>query len=336
VHNFSLMLGKGPVTNAVAQAQWAEEHGFTGVWVGEGRLSKDAITPMAMIAASTSRIKIGSGILPYRTRNAALLAVTFKTLDTVAPGRMRMGLGPWWEPLATRTGLANRKPLVAMREIVTVCTQLLAGKTVTFKGEFVDVEDIRFDDDTDDDGRAYDVPIYIGAVRWGMVRLSGEIARGPLLDFLVPVSYTAKAVEVAAEGAAAAGRSLEDLEVPQLIATSIDDDDPAAAVDDCRRFLTQYIAQQPHITEFSGADPEQIARIKSIAGWPATQATITEAMAYCPDELVRSVCACGTSAEALDKIGEYVDAGCTEPAITPLSPDPMRTLSALAAKAGLG
>ena len=335
MHEFSLMLGKGPLSSAVAQAQWAEDHGFVGVWVGEGRLSKDAITPMAMIAQSTSRIKIGSGIVPYRTRNVALLAVTFKTLDTVAPGRIRMGLGPWWEPLASRTGLPNTTPLVAMREIIGVCSELLAGETVTFKGDFVDVEDIRFDDEADDDGRAYDVPIYIGAVRWGMVRLSGEIARGPLLDFLVPVSYTERAVEVVAEGAAIAGRSMDEIEIPQLIACSIDDDDPASAVDDCRRFLTQYIAQQSHITEFSGADPDQIARIKAVVGWPATQASIEEAMAFCPDELVRSVCACGTATDALDKIAEYVDAGCTEPAITTLSPDPLRTLSFLAAKAGL-
>src|ERR1700712_677883 len=218
MHQFTAVLGRGHLKESVAQAQWAEAHGYTGVWVGEGRLSKDAVTPMAMIAAATERIKIGSGILPYRTRNAALLAVTFKTLDTVAPGRMRLGLGPWWEPLATRTGLANRAPLVAMREIVTVCTELLAGKTVSFHGEFVNVDEIRFDDDIDDDGRSYDVPIYIGAVRWGMVRLSGEISRGPLLDFLVPTSYTKRAVEVVAEGAAIAGRSMDEIEIPQFIA----------------------------------------------------------------------------------------------------------------------
>lgn len=322
-------------SHVVSQAQWAEEHGFTGVWVGEGRLATSAIIPMSLIAANTSRVKIGSGILPYRTRNAALLAVTFKTLDDLAPGRMRLGLGPWWEPLATRTGLVNRKPLKAMREVITVCRELLAGRTVTYHGEFVDVSDIRFDGPDDDDGKAYPVPIYIGAVRMGMVQLSGEIADGVLLDFLVPPSYNVEAMEAVRKGAALSGRSLEGFEVPQLIAASIDDADPATAVDDCRAFLTQYIAQQPHITETCGADPELIDAIKAELAWPATKAEVRHTMRLVPDSLVHSVCACGTATQALDKIMEWVDAGCTEPAITPLSADPLQTLEALAKAANL-
>lgn len=319
----------------VAQGVWAEEHGFEGVWVGEGRLATSAVIPMTLIAANTKRIKVGSGILPYRTRNAALLAVTFKTLDDLAPGRMRLGLGPWWEPLATRTGLPNRKPLLAMREVITVCRELLAGRSVTFKGEFVDVDDIRFDGPDDDDGRAYPVPIYIGAVRMGMVQLSGEIADGVLLDFLVPPSYNVEAMDAVRRGAAISGRSLDGFEVPQLVAASIDDNDPASAVDDCRAFLTQYIAQQPHITETCGAEPELIDAIKAELRWPATKAEIRHTMRLVPDSLVHSVCACGTSTQALDKISEWVDAGCTEPAITSLSPRPIDTLEALAKAANL-
>jgi 5,10-methylenetetrahydromethanopterin reductase len=319
----------------VGQAKWAESHGFDAVWVGEGRLATSAVIPMTLIAANTSRVKIGSGILPYRTRNAALLAVTFKTLDDLAPGRMRLGLGPWWEPLATRTGLANRKPLQAMREVITVARELLAGQTVSFSGEFVQVDGIRFDGPADDDGKAYPVPIYIGAVRMGMVALSGEIADGVLLDFLVPPSYNVDAMAAVRRGAERSGRSLDDFEVPQLIACSIDDADPAGAIDDCRAFLTQYIAQQPHITETCGADPELIAAIKAELGWPATKAEVRHTMRLVPDSLVHSVCAAGTAVQALDKIGEWVEAGCTEPVITPLSPDPLTTLDALARKANL-
>ena len=109
--NLDLPGGFGDI---VAQAQWAEDHGFAGVWFGEGRLANSAIVPMTLVAANTNGIKIGSGILPYRTRNVALMAVTWKTLDDLAPGRMRCGLGGWWEPLATRCGLPTVKPLKAM------------------------------------------------------------------------------------------------------------------------------------------------------------------------------------------------------------------------------
>ena len=319
----------------VGQAQWAEEHGFKGVWVGEGRLVTNAIVPITLIASNTKRIKVGSGILPYRTRNAALMAVTWKTLDDLAPGRMRLGLGGWWEPLATRCGLPNSKPLKAMREVITVTKGMLAGGLVTYHGEFVDVEDVKFDGPTDDDDHSYPVPIFIGAVRMGMCRLSGEIADGVLLDFLVPPSYTSLAMEAIREGAAKSGRSLDDFEVPQLIAVSANDDDPQAAIDDCKAFLTQYLAQQPHISEFSGADEELLAEIKSILGWPATKAEITEAMKLVPNELTQSVAACGTTTDVLDKIAEWVDHGCTEPVITPLGDDPFDTLNSIAQKANL-
>ena len=333
--DFGLMIGSASSKEAVAQAQWAEERGFAGAWVGEGRLVSNAVVPMTLIAANTERIKIGSGILPYRTRNVGLLAVTFKTLDDLAPGRMRMGLGPWWEPLASRTGLPNKKPLKAMREVITVSRELLAGHTVTYDGEFVDVEDIRFDSPQDDDGRSYPVPIYIGAVRFGMVQLAGEIADGVLLDFLVPPSYVEEAVQSATKGAAISGRSMSTFEVPQLIAVSSNNADPKSAVQDCKAFLTQYMAQQSHITEFCGADPELIAAVKAIVGWPTTQASITEAMALVPDALVRSVSACGTAVEVLDKVGEYVAAGTTEAVLTPMGADGFRTLSEIADVASL-
>ena len=319
----------------VGQAQWAEEHGFEGVWVGEGRLATNAVVGITLIAANTQRIKVGSGILPYRTRNAALMAVTWKTLDDLAPGRMRLGLGGWWEPLATRCGLPNAKPLKAMREVITVTKGMLAGEMVTHHGEFVDVDSVKFDGPTDDDGRAYPVPIYIGAVRMGMCRLAGELADGVLLDFLVPPSYNDLAMAAVRDGAKASGRSLDGFDVPQLIAASIDDDDPQKAIDDCKEFLTQYIAQQPHIAEFCGAEPELVAKIQSILGWPATKAEVRDAMGLVSNEITQQVAACGTTTQALDKINEWSDHGCTEAVITPLGADAFGTLDQLAAKANL-
>ncbi|HAF67624.1 MAG TPA: LLM class flavin-dependent oxidoreductase [Acidimicrobiaceae bacterium] len=325
----------GGFGSIVGQAQWAEEHGFRGVWVGEGRLATNAVVAISLIAANTKQINIGSGILPYRTRNAALLAVTWKTLDDLAPGRMRLGLGGWWEPLATRCGLPNHRPLKAMREVITVVKGMLRGDEVTYKGEFVDVDQVKFDGPTDDDGHSYPVPIYIGAVRMGMCQLAGEIADGVLLDFLVPPSYNDLAMEAVRRGAKISGRSMNDFDVPQLIAASVDDKEPQKAIDDCKEFLTQYIAQQPHIAEFCGAEPELVARIQETLGWPATKADIRRGMALVSNELTQRVAACGTTSQALDKMVEWNDHGCTEGVITPLGTDAFETLDQLAGKANL-
>ena len=83
-------------------SQYAEERGFDAVWQADSRLVRDAVVPMAAIAAVTSTIKVGSGVVDCWTRNPARLASTFSTLDDLAPGRILLGIGAWWEPLASR------------------------------------------------------------------------------------------------------------------------------------------------------------------------------------------------------------------------------------------
>lgn len=318
------------ISESVELSQRAEALGFESVWMGEGRLMGNIIPHMTMALAGTSRINIGTGVLPYRTRNVGLLAATFKTLEEFAPGRVRMGIGAWWEPLATRVGLPNKKPLTAMREIVHVSRELLAGKTVTFQGELVDVTGIRFDSPQDDDGRAYDVPIYLGAVGFKMLALAGEMCDGVLLDFLVPPTYTEDALAAVRRGAEKSDRSLDAFDVPQLVACAVNDEDPRSAVDECKAFLTQYLAQQPHISEYAGADPELIAEIKSSVGWPSTKAAVWKAMELVPDDLIHSVSACGTTAQVVEKIEAYADAGITEAVLCPRGDNQMETITKVA------
>src|SRR5215475_11067991 len=85
-----------PLRDGMRYAQLAEERGFEAVWQAESRLVREATVPMAAFAAVTSRIKVGSGVVPIWTRNVGLLAATFSILDELAPGRVMLGLGAWW------------------------------------------------------------------------------------------------------------------------------------------------------------------------------------------------------------------------------------------------
>ncbi|HEX2621880.1 MAG TPA: LLM class flavin-dependent oxidoreductase, partial [Phototrophicaceae bacterium] len=148
--------------DAIKHVQYAELRGFEAVWQAESRLARDATIPMAAYAASTTRIKIGSGVMNHWTRNAATIATTFLTLDDLAPDRIMCGLGTWWEPLAQKTGINRSKPLLAMREVVSTVRALLAHQRITFRGEFVQLDDVMLDVIY---GRREprQVPIYIGA-----------------------------------------------------------------------------------------------------------------------------------------------------------------------------
>ncbi|MEL6149862.1 MAG: LLM class flavin-dependent oxidoreductase, partial [Chloroflexota bacterium] len=100
---------------AIKYVQYAEEKGFEAVWQAESRLVRDAIVPMAAFAATTTKIKIGSGVVNNWTRNTAVMAATFLTLDDLAQDRILYGVGAWWDPLAKNVGINRRKPLTAMR-----------------------------------------------------------------------------------------------------------------------------------------------------------------------------------------------------------------------------
>src|SRR5687767_12695418 len=113
-----------PIRDGMQYAQYAEQRGFEAVWQAESRLVRDAIVPMAAFAAVTERIKIGSGVVNNWTRNAALLAATYLTLDDLAPDRVILGIGAWWDPLARNVGIRRSKPLKAMREVITVVRDL--------------------------------------------------------------------------------------------------------------------------------------------------------------------------------------------------------------------
>jgi len=299
--------------------QYAEEKGFEAVWQAESRLVRDAIVPMAAYAAVTERIKVGSGVINNWTRNIGLLAATFLTLDDLAPGRIICGMGAWWDPLAANVGIERRKPLTAMRETVEILRRLLNMERVTFDGEFVHVDGIELDV-VHGRREPRDVQIMVGATGPKMMELTGEIADGAVLNYCVPPDYNDQALELLEKGAEKAGRTLDDLDRPQLVVCSVDMDEEVA-IDTTRELLTQYLAQQPHIAKASGTPQSVVEQIQSILGWPATHEQIQQAKHFVPDDLIHRITASGTPEQARAKVQEYIGHGATCPILYPVGGD---------------
>jgi 5,10-methylenetetrahydromethanopterin reductase len=299
--------------------RYAEEKGFEAVWQAESRLVRDAVVPMAAYAAVSNRIKIGSGVINNWTRNIGLLAATYLTLDDLAPDRIICGIGAWWDPLAINVGIDRRKPLTAMRETVEILRRLLNLERVTFHGEFVHVDGIELDV-VHGRREPRNVPIMIGATGDKMMEMTGEIADGVVLNYCVPPEYNDRALELLQKGAKKAGRTLDDVDRPQLVVCSVDHD-REKAIDSTRELLTQYLAQQPHIAKASGVSPEVVNEIQSILGWPATKEQIRQAKHFVPDELIYRITASGTPEEARSKVQEYINHGCTSPILYPVGGD---------------
>jgi 5,10-methylenetetrahydromethanopterin reductase len=297
-------------------AKYAEAAGFEAVWQAESRLVRDCIVPMAAFASHTTTLKVASGVTNNWTRNIGLLAATFLTLDDLAEDRIICGIGAWWDPLASKVGINRRKPLSAMRETVEVLRRLLAGENVTFHGEFHHVTDIQLDVVHGRKGPR-NVPIYIGATGMKMMEMTGEIADGACLNYLVHPDYNLRAMDALERGAKKAGKSIDDIDRPQLMICSVDDD-RKKALDGARKMMTQYLGQQPHLMKASGVSQELLDDIHQVLTWPATDEQIEAAMHLVPDDVVQMCTASGSPEEVKAKVREYVDNGCTCPILYPL------------------
>jgi len=305
-----------PIREGMEYVQYAEKKGFDAVWQADSRLVRDAIVPMSAFAAVSDTIKIGSGVVDCWTRNPARLAATFSTLDDLAPGRVILGIGAWWDPLAQKVGVSRDKPLRAMREIITSVRALLANETVTFQGEFVHLDGVELDY-VYQDRRPKEVPIYLGATGMQMMELAGEIADGVVLNYLVSPDYNRKAIEHLAIGAQKSGRNWEDIDRPQLVVCSVHEDRDTA-IDMARLMVTQYLGQQPHIMKASGVPQSLLDKVGEVLTWPATHDQVVAASRLVPDEIVQMLTASGTADDARKKVSEYIADGATCPILYPL------------------
>ncbi|HMK96536.1 MAG TPA: LLM class flavin-dependent oxidoreductase, partial [Acidimicrobiales bacterium] len=248
--------------------------------------------------------------------NPARLAATFSTLDDLAPGRVILGLGAWWDPLARKVGISRAHPLTVMREVVTVTRALLNNETVTFHGKHVHLDGVELDY-VYQERRPKDVPVYIGATGMQMLQLSGEIADGVVLNYLVPAEYNDRAMEHIQVGLDRSGRKLAGFDRPQLVVCSVHEDEKTA-LDMARLMVTQYLGQQPHIMAASGVPQSLLDAVGQVLTWPATHDQVEAASKLVPDEVVRMLTASGTPAQARDRVREYMAHGSTGPILYPL------------------
>jgi 5,10-methylenetetrahydromethanopterin reductase len=297
---------------SIKLVHYAETRGFDSVWQAETRLTRDAIVPMAAYAATTTRIKIGAGVINNWTRNPALIASTFLTLDDLAPDRVMLGLGAWWDPLASQVGINRTKPLLAMREVVNAVRGLLTMQRVSMQGEFVRLRDVQLTA-TQDYNHPRNVPIYIAATGPRMMAVAGEIADGVLLNHLVSPVYNEGAMQQLEIGATKAGRSLADIDRPQIIVCSVSRDNPEQAINQARRLVTHYMRQQPNIMLASGVPQRVLDEVFQVLPPNPTEQQLQDAMTLVPDDVVHLVTASGTPAQARAKVREYIAAGATYP-----------------------
>jgi len=319
------MQDKHPIRYEIEMVKYAEEKGFSEIWQADTRLARDCVVMMSAFLAETKRLRFGSGVLPIWTRNPAVIAATWSTMWELGgrlngQGRVMLGLGAWWEPIASRVGVKRERSLRAMREHVEALRQLFSMEEVSYDGEFVKLDRVKLDVAYGDISPR-DIPLYIGATGPKMLELAGEICDGVVLNYVVSVEYIRNAVELVRQGAEKAGKTLNDVDRPELLVCCLSDDDPDAAMMEGKALVAYYLGTEPHIMKASNVDEDLIKMVQEFVGWPATEADYRRAAQIIPDDVVRNLMAVGTSQQCRTKVAEYIAAGVTCPILYPMMDD---------------
>jgi F420-dependent oxidoreductase-like protein len=304
----------------------AESLGYSCISMGES-WGEDALTSLAQLAAVTTRIRIGTSIVPVFARSPANLAMTALNMDRMSQGRFFLGLGTSGRlVIEDLHGERFAKPLTRMREYIDIVRKAARGERLDHDGEFFKTKrfQLRFPP-----YRA-NLPIYIAALSPPSLRLTGELADGWLPIFLAPSRMTAAVVELKA-GAEAAGRSLRDIVISPQVSIYVTDD-VAAARDRERPHIAFYIGgmgvfyhQYMHRIGF-GADADRVREAFAARDRDGAARLVT-------DEMVDAMTILGTPAQCREQLQRFFDAGVQEVRLVFNEPDKERYLQALRAMA---
>lgn len=285
--NAGLVIPRGNAATFVERVTQAEERGVRMVWSTVGGPTADPVTAFAAAGAATERVGLGTSVVPTYPRHPVALAGQAIALDDLAPGRIRLGVGPSHKPtIEGAFGLPMGKPLDHLREYVAILRALLWEGSVDFAGDYYTVKSA-----LPDTVPAPRIPIPISALRPNAFHLAGEIADGAI-SWVTPIDYlTQTALPALRAGAEKAGRARPPLiaHVPVAVTT---DRDAARAV-----FRTQFAVY--------GKLPFYAAMFEG-AGYPVT------ATGEMTDELVDVLAVSGSPEEIRTRLEGILAAGIDE------------------------
>ena len=304
----------------------AEELGYSCITMGES-WGEDALTSLAQLAAVTTRIRIGTSIVPVFARSPANLAMAALNMDRMSQGRFFLGLGTSGRlVIEDLHGERFAKPLTRMREYIDIIRKAARGERLDHDGEFFHTKrfQLRFTP-----YRA-SLPIYVAALSPPSLRLAGEIADGWLPIFLAPARMAAAVVELKA-GAEAAGRTLRDIAISPQVSIYVTDD-VAAARDRERPHIAFYIGGMGvfyhaymHRIGF-GAEADRVREAFQARARDRAAKLVT-------DEMVDAMTILGTPRQCREQMQRFFDAGVQEVRLVFNEPDRESYLRALRAVA---
>jgi 5,10-methylenetetrahydromethanopterin reductase len=292
-----------PIENIVKWAGKAEESGFDSISLTDWAptTQNDAFLMLAKISTVLKRVSIGTTICNPYSRHPAMIARMVRTIYSLSGGRVFLGIGAGGPPALLPLGIKTwEKPIATVRDAVQAVRRLLRGEGVSVESYTFKVSNLRFEDEP------VTIPIYIGARRPQMLRLSGKIADGVILGSC-PEEIVMWSIKHVKEGLARAERDISNFNVFNWMSSSISDDS-----DEARELIRPKVAsaiyQQPlEILRETRHDFEALSRIKA----KVAENKLGEAASMVTDEMIDAFSLAGTPEEIIEKIERQRSAGVT-------------------------
>src|ERR687893_741930 len=240
--NLGHLIGSGDPSGQLRLARHAESLGFAVVWAAEA-YGSDSPTVLAWLAAQTTTIHVGSGVMQIPGRTPAMTAMTAASLDVLTGGRFRLGLGISGPQVSEGWhGVRFDKPLARTREYLAIVDAALGRQTVRY------------------DGTHYQLPlpagpgkplkltlapvsdhirIYLAAVGPKNIELAGELTDGWLAIFYAP-ELAGEPLAALRAGRNKAGRTLAGFDIVPTVPLVVGAD-PRACADPVRAYAALYV-----------------------------------------------------------------------------------------------
>jgi len=299
------------VQEVIGRIKLAEEAGVDVAWMTKGSAHFDPLAVFAAAATQTSRIRFGTSIVPTFPIHPMALAQSAVVVDQLAPGRLRLGVGPSHKPaMEGAWGIPFERPLEHLREYLTILKTLLSEGRVSFEGKRLTAK-----------GQLpapTQVTVMASALRTNGFRVCGELADGAI-SWMCPLPYLRDgAIPALREGAEKAGRTPPPLVAHIPVAVS---EDAEAVREAARRQIGFY----PRVPFYS--------QMLQDAGYPEAKD------GELSDRMIDALVVHGSSSEVQARLREATNHGAAEVLAMPLSPanDPgavERTVRALGELAG--
>ena len=296
------------IKDSVERVKWAEAHGYTDAWFGDGG-APDALTSVAALAHHVQSLRIGVAVTPVYTRTPAVLAATANALGQLLPGRFVMGLGSSSQTMMEGWhGLRLDRPVSRVKETAVMVRSMLKGEKSDFDLTTLQSHGYRqFPMESPP-------PIYIAALRSTMIEMAAEVGDGVIFN-LWPKRALPKMMEHVRIGAERAGKDWRDVEIVNRAMVLVTDD-KADARNRFRGAFAPYYAT-PVYNKFLAWAGYSDAAHTITEGWAAKDRAKTGGALT--DALIDEVAIIGDEEECRQRIREDAAGGVHTHIIAPLA-----------------